>query len=125
MILHNDKALFIYGFDLEEQEQINKIIKELKIQRAKLIDESMGKMTVQDIINGLKFEIYDKDIPKERVILFNNFEDGELESCISKVRNTLEKQPILAVITPTSLNWTFKELLNHLIAEREWFEMHK
>lgn len=124
MILHNDKALFIYGFDLKEQEQLNKITQELNIPSAKIINETMGKMTIQDIINGLKFEIYDKDIPKEKVILFNNFEDEELKNCISKIRTILSTKPILAVITPTSQNWTFNELLNHLIAERQWFEMH-
>ncbi|SQC00864.1 DUF3783 domain-containing protein [Clostridium tetanomorphum] len=83
----------------------------------------MANMTLKDILNGLNLQIFDNVcVPEDKVILFNNFSDKELESAIQLIRSEFNKVPILAVVTPTSIEWTFKNLIEHLIEEREWFK---
>jgi hypothetical protein len=64
-------------------------------------------------------DTYDKQLPEEKVVLFNNFTDGELDKAIKSIRSNKSFKPILAVVTPTSLDWEFHYLLEHLIEERE------
>ena len=64
-----------------------------------------------------------KEFPEENVVLFNNFSDEELDKIIFFIRDCVDQNPIMAVITPTSIEWTFEYLLKHLIDEREWYKL--
>lgn len=119
-MLDNDKLILVYGLDKEETELLSKILKKDLLPSFKVIEKEMSSMKVCDIINGLNFQIYDKYMPDEKVVLFNSLSDEELNSAIDIVRKNIQGT-IMAVITPKSINWTFKYLLEHLIEEREWF----
>ncbi len=121
ILLNNNKIILLYGFDKEET-NIEEIIKKLDLFDYKIIDESMAKMKVKDILNSIKIQFDNCKLPKERLILFNNFDDEQLNSAISVIRNNIKPMPILAVATENSLEWTFEYLLEHLIEEREWFK---
>lgn len=88
----------------------------------KEITEVMASMKIGQIIEGLKFEVFRKELPKEKVILFNNFSDKELDFAVKLARVVAGRECILAVVTPTSIDWTFEYLLEHLVEEREWFK---
>lgn len=120
MLLQNNKITLIYGLDDKEKEQIFDILK----GNCKVIDESMGKMKIRDIINGLKLEVFNSKLPKEKLILFNNFEDEELKKSIEAIKPIIEPKPIFAIVTNTSIGWTFKYLLEHLLEEKEWHRNH-
>ena len=115
-MLTNKKLILIYGFSNDEI----KILQGLDIPSFKIITKEVANMKVTDIVQGLKFEIYPMDLPDERLILFNNLDDNELNDAIKSIRQKLSKDIILAVVTPTSEQWIFKELLEHLIGERDW-----
>lgn len=117
--MENNKLLLIYGFSDEEIPFFHNVVDELSIPSIKVIEKSMANMKLQDIIKGLKLDTYDKQLPHEKVVLFNNFADSELDAAIKKIRTNTSLKPILAVITPTSVNWEFHYLMEHLIEERE------
>ena len=117
MLLQNDKIMLIYGFDNEERTHVSEILQD----NCKVVEESMGKMKIRDILNGLKLEIYNSKLPKEKLILFNNFEDEELKNLIKSLKSNIQPAPIFAIVTDTSIDWTFEYLLEHLIEEREWY----
>ncbi len=122
--MNNNKIMLVYGFD-EEKETLEHIVKKENLPNYKVIEESMGRMKIKDIIDSLKLEVYDCRLPKEKVILFNNFDDEELDNTINIITSSIKPMPILAVITENSIEWTFEYLLEHLIEEREWFKKHK
>lgn len=119
-LLENNKIALIYGLDEEEKQLIYGLLTKNNLPIYKVIDESMGKMKIGDILNGLKLEVYNSHLPKEKVILFNNFDDQELNSMITGIRKGFKIRPIIAVVTETSVSWSFEYLLEHLIEEREW-----
>lgn len=119
MVLSNNKLMLIYGFNQEERTFLDKIIEELKLPYYRIIEKSMANMTVRDILNGLKIDTYDKELPDEKVVIFNNFSDEELDKSVRAIRANKNIKPILAIVTPNSINWEFHSLLEHLIEERE------
>ncbi|MGE5628157.1 MAG: DUF3783 domain-containing protein [Solirubrobacterales bacterium] len=121
--MDNKKLILSYGFDFGEMSKIQKIAKEVNLSSVKTVKNTMGKMTVNDIINGNLFEVYDCSMPKVKVILLNNFSDYELEKAISMFKSAFSEIPILAVVTESSINWTFEKLVNHLEEERQWHRM--
>lgn len=123
MPLNNNKGLLIYGLDMTEQVTLSKILEDCGEATYKIILSGMADMKLKDIIEGIKFETYPKDLPEnEKVILFNNFSDEQLNKMIAGLRNKFTNPPILAVITATTLEWTFKELIIHLVKEREFLK---
>ncbi|MBV7273298.1 DUF3783 domain-containing protein [Clostridium thailandense] len=124
MLLENNKTILIFGFDAEEKQTMHDLVKKNHFPNYKVVEEAMGKMKIKDILEGLRLNVYNCSLPKEKVILFNNLNDEELDTAIKNIRNSLISKPILAVITETSVNWTFESLLEHLVEEREWFKKH-
>lgn len=117
--------MLIYGFNAEEKDTLDNIIKKTKLPSCKVIDKSMTKMTVNNILEGLRLGIDNITLPDEKVILFNNLSDYELDVAINQIRDNMDPMPILAAVTPMSINWEFDRLLNHLIEERDWFRKHQ
>ncbi|QBD86271.1 DUF3783 domain-containing protein [Clostridium tetani] len=107
------KILF-YGFSTTD-------LKNLDIKYDMVnINEQMEDMIIKDILELNTNENIDKD-KKEKIILFSNLEDNELNNIIPIIRKHLGKEPILAVVTPISINWTFSDLKKELIRERDYF----
>jgi hypothetical protein len=119
-MLKNDKMILVFGLSIEEREALSK-----EAPGITNITNEMTAMTIKDIISGLKFEVYQEILPEERVILFNNFTDEELDKAIKAARALLKPGVIMAIVTPTSIEWTFKYLLEHLMEEREWYKAQK
>ena len=114
-MLSNNKCILVYNLPKDE-------VNELKNNGFKLIEISkeMSEMTIFDILHGLRFETVNVELPKETVILFNDFSDLEIKLAISEIRKRF-KGGIFATVTPTSIEWKFSYLVEHLIEEREWY----
>ncbi len=117
MFLENNKMLLVYGLSSEEMNHLKGT--NLTIME---VTSEMTSMKIGQIIEGLKFQVYDKSLPQEKVVLFNNFSDEDLNIGIKFVRAIIGREAIMAVVTPTSIEWTFDYLLEHLMEEREWFK---
>jgi hypothetical protein len=120
-VLDNNKCILIYGFDEEERQTLYNIKEQEGLPDYRIITDTMTSMTLRNMIEGLKLEVVSKELPGEKVIIFNNLSDNELDKAIKSLRSNLQTKPILAVVTPTSIDWTFADLLEHLIEEREFF----
>lgn len=125
-VLDNNKCMLVYGMDDAGFILIKNIVIKNNLPKCiRRIEKYMASMTVKQIIDGFKIEIADEDIPSDKVILFNNFEDAELEHSIRAIKKSSLKDAIMAVVTPNSLNWTFKKLLSNLILEKEWYKNYR
>ncbi|WP_404660955.1 DUF3783 domain-containing protein [Haloimpatiens myeolchijeotgali] len=123
--MNNKKMILIYGFDENEKQYVRELLRKLGDIKIKLVEETMANMKIKDIIDGLMIKVYDKELPNQQVILFNNLNDKELEGIVSKIQSSEFISPILAVVTKISKEWTFKKLVQHLIEEKQWFKKQK
>ncbi|URZ03315.1 DUF3783 domain-containing protein [Clostridium felsineum] len=119
--MKNNGRMFIYGFDEKEIDELKKIVSENKLPGFSKIEENMSEMRIRDIIKGVKMETHNEELPNCKLVLFNKFVDKEIETAIKAIRNITESSPIFATVTPTSMNWTIKHLLDELNKEREWY----
>ena len=117
--------MLIYGFDKNDIALIDELIIKNSVPNYVVIENSMISMKIKDILKGLKIDVFTEKSFSERVILFNNLSDKELNISIKEVSGVLNPRPILAVITPTSIEWDAAYLIEHLVEEREWFKNHK
>lgn len=115
-MLDNSKCILVYGL-LEDD---IKILDETNYRVIRIHDD-MVRMRVLDIINGYKFQTLVKEIPKEKIILFNSLSDDEVYKTINHIRSSIS-DVILAVVTETSKELEFFKLANHLIEERDWYK---
>ena len=119
--MNNNKIILVYGFRTEEKLLLDKLIEGKKIPGYKVINDEMSKMKIKDILAGFKFEIYNGTLPQEKVVIFNNLNDSEINAAIKYLKE-ISKKIIMAVATPISINWTFEYLIGHLIEERQWYK---
>jgi hypothetical protein len=119
--MHRSKVALIYGFDEKEKEIIEEIAKQHHLHRVSAVEEAMAGMKVEDILAGGEPAGAPAPMPAEKVILFNDMSDEEIEKYIGHLRREFKPLPILAVVTETSEKWTFDYLVEHLIEEREKF----
>jgi len=119
--LKNNKIMLAYGFEDKERLMLGKLIVTKKIPKVKNVSSEMCKMKIGDIIKGYKFEIYNGSLPKEKVVIFNNFDDSEINTAIKALKE-ISQGIIMAVVTPISIDWTFEYLIEHLIEERQWYK---
>lgn len=125
MGLSNDKLILVYGFNQEEVVKIGEFILADDVAKLKVIDSGMATMKIGSIIEGLKISTASNIVSNQKVILFNNLDDKELQNCVTNLKQIVGTDVIFAVVTETSIKWTFKELLEHLIEEKKWASRRK
>lgn len=125
MGLSNDKLILVYGFNQEEVVKIGEFILADDVAKLKVIDSGMATMKIGSIIEGLKISTASNIVSNQKVILFNNLDDKELQNCVTNLKQIVGAGVIFAVVTETSIKWTFKELLEHLIEEKKWSSRRK
>jgi hypothetical protein len=121
VFVNRNKVALIYGFDEKEKEKIEGIAREHHLHKVREIAVPMAGMKVSDILAGKLPAVQKAGMPEEKVILFNDMSDEEIEKYIEQLRREFKPLPILAVITETSEKWTFDYLVEHLVEEREKF----
>ncbi|OPD20539.1 hypothetical protein AL709_15070 [Clostridium botulinum] len=113
--------MLVYGLKEAELNLLKDMCANNNLSNYKIVNKSMCKMKLRDIIKGMNLEVEDVYMPKEKVVIFNNFSDNELELGVKKIKEILKPVPIMAVVTETSIDWEFKYLVDHLMEEREWY----
>ncbi|KGM98462.1 hypothetical protein Z968_00490 [Clostridium novyi A str. 4552] len=122
MIGLNRKVLLVYGFNEEEKNILKKLVMENKIPSFKCINKNMATSSLEYIICDVNNDQYNGKLPEEKVVLFNSCQDKEVTKAISAIKEKINKDVIFAMVTKISNKWIFKDLLEHLIEEREWFK---
>lgn len=114
-MLDNNKCILAHGLN----EFDNKNLSDLGFKIVEITNE-MTKMTLEDILSGLRFQTFNPKPINTKIIILNNFSDNEIREKVSEIRK-ITKDCILAVSTPVNLKWAFDDLAKHLIEERNWY----
>lgn len=120
MSLVKDKVLLTFSLTKEEIDVLNEHFNKEGAKPCVVIESSMSNCTLKEILQGEDKNYSKEQLPLEKVIIFNNFEGENLHKAVTQVRALLQSRPILATITPVSINMKFKDVLEHLIEEREF-----
>ncbi|AWZ49623.1 DUF3783 domain-containing protein [Clostridiaceae bacterium 14S0207] len=120
------RSIIVFGFNDVEKSKLKAIANKYRSETI-IIENNMMNLKMEEIVHGLKLnksmiEGKKENLINEKVILFNDFKEEDLNKIIGDIRVCKDLNCILAVVTPTSINWTFEYLVYHLIEEREWFK---
>lgn len=114
-----NKMTLLYGFDESEINKITMFSAKDGHNKIKIINDDMAEMTLAEILKGSEPKDEHRSLlPSEKVIIFNESSDKEIEKSFEFIKSEFKPLPIMAVVTETSANWTFKHLLEHLIEEK-------
>jgi len=117
--LINEKLILAYGLTCKEEEKLNSLLSKQNILPCKVIEKNMGNITIKKILSNIEGKESNTELPHEKLLLFNGYNDKQLYDLIDSIRQIKSTETILAAVTPTSINWTVSYLMQHLIDERE------
>ncbi|MCL2320861.1 MAG: DUF3783 domain-containing protein [Oscillospiraceae bacterium] len=123
--MEREKAILAYGFTKEEKNLIGMLKIRHKIKKVIYLSNNMGESKVFDVLNDVFAISNEVNLPEEKLLLFDMFSDKELAIIVDAVKSTIKGYPIMATITPISINWSLSYLMQHLVQEREEFKLRK
>lgn len=113
--LENKKCILAYGLNNNEIVELTR-----RKMRHIIIKPYMIDSKVKDIIDG-KITACNEEEIDQKIILFNSYEPNKLQKAVKDIRKFI-KGGIVAVVTDTSKEWKFRDLLDHLVEENKWFK---
>lgn len=119
-------AVLLYGFSALEVEILTKAYLESGIDEWLYLDENRAGQKIKVLLTDVTDNqgiVFTKQ--KDQVILFNGTSQYELQQFVSKARALLKGRPLIAMVTPTSKNWVFNDLVKELKQERFELERNK
>ena len=129
---HNDKnrpkgktSILAYGYNKKEKEILEKYSLELGIKKVIMINNEETDFTIKELISRENHQTLEINNTKEKFIVLNAVSDFELNNFIGNFKSNNLKRPLFAVVTETSLNWSFKRLVEDLLKERAAFMAKK
>lgn len=118
-MINKKRCALAYGFNEDE-------LKKLKIYLTSVreVEDKNLDLKINDLINETMEGNYTEEPFDEKVVIFNSYGDNEIRSAVRKLR-TVFPGIILAVVTPASINWSFKYLMSHLLEEKKLEQNNK
>lgn len=120
MCMDGPPRLLTWNYTPEEHAQLEQFLEEVGAPPAVAIHPQQGHLLIKDILKGEKHADQAFDC-KEKVTLFYNIPNKGISFLIDQARTRRLPQPIYAAVTEHSLHWSFSELVQELIQEREAF----
>ena len=116
--MDKEPRLLVWNFPPEIKTKMDDLLKEMGAPPAFTIEKSQGHLLVSEILHtdkksDKKFEF------DEKAVIFYNIPPAGIRFLMQTFRENNFPQPIYAVVTEHSINWTFSQLIEHLVEERE------
>ena len=113
------ECILTYGFTGKDFQKLKAYSAMLGVRDILEVQQDMMDSKIQDILDDSVTKEQGGEGPKERAIIFNAFSGQKLNAFIGNFKNTGLTQPLLATVTPTSVGWSFRDLITELQRERE------
>ena len=117
-----DKAgILVFGFADAEQALINRRLSEIGVPSPFRLEKRHGSVVIGDILREEAIGTEEFDC-QERLVLFSNLSETGVRSLMQVFKSLEIPKPIFAVVTETSITWTLRQLMEHLIEEKRAHE---
>ncbi len=123
--MEREKSIIAYGFSKEEKYLIEMLKTRHKAKKCIYLTDSLMDSTLNGILNDAFIESDGLKLPKEKILLFDQFSDQEFLVIADIIKNTIKGSPIVETVKSIYINWSFRDLMRHLIQEREEFKLRK
>lgn len=119
--MDGSSRLLVWNYDPAEKARLDAVLAEIKAPPAVTIRDTQGHLTLREIIHAdLDGEpVFDC---REKIVLFYNIPHKGVYLLLQVFKTSDLPRPIYAVVTEHSINWSFADLVEHLVAERDAME---
>jgi Domain of unknown function (DUF3783) len=119
--LYGPRKLLICGLTPEGQTAFDDVITTAAIQELPLVYARSSDLEIPmaDILAYMENTGRDELSRMPAAIIMSGITENELHQLISSYRKVGMPEPLWATLTPTSENWTLRQLLTELSAERQ------
>lgn len=111
-------VVFLYGYSESSRTEFDVLLKESGIDEYIIVNDERSKMRVKALINSVTDNEVESEEKEVQVVLFNGISQYELQQFITGLRSKIQGAPYIAMVTKTSKEWYFKDLIAELIDER-------
>ena len=119
--MEDQPKLLVWNYSPEEKRALDALLADIGAPPAECIDKTRAHLTLKEIIDG-SGSCGDELVSDEKVLLFHAIPDKGVRFLLHTFRETDLPRPIYAVVTEHSIGWPFRELLEHLVEERNRME---
>ncbi len=116
-----ESKILVFNYTAEEERTLDTLLAHIEAPPAMRIDPARAHLTLREIINGTG-EAAESVASDEKVLLFHAIPEKGVRFLIQVFRQSNLPSPIYAVVTEHSITWRFRDLLEHLVEERNRFE---
>lgn len=113
------ECILIYGFTGKNYSKLKNYCMMIGIRDIIQVDKNMLNEKVQNILRNTIEKSECKEVPADQTIIMNAFSGQKLHTFLGNFKQAGLGRPLMATVTPTSLNWTVGELISELKNERE------
>jgi len=125
--LFGEYAIAVSGFDKNEQQKLIEVIEELfSTLKVVFVDLSLEQKTLLDVFSKQHKHGFLQNLSQKKAIIMSGFLEKEIVSFMKTMKEYEITPQLWAVLTPTSVNWKFKDLVKELEEEaKQISEMQK
>lgn len=118
--MNTSPRVLLWNYTYEEMLTLDVFFQAVGAPEAQVIEPDQGNLLVHEILfTGKRSDqAYACD---EKIMLFYQVEAPVIHRVMREANDWSLPQPIYAVVTRQSIEWTFSELAGHLIKERDFF----
>jgi hypothetical protein len=109
--------LLVGGWDSVEIEKIKELSIKQDVEDFIILNKKDEDIIIGDLVKNANNEI--SDILDERLILFYGFTNKQISKFIDNFKLLNLDYPLFAMVTPHSIKWNLRTLLEHLKEERK------
>jgi hypothetical protein len=109
--------LLVGGWDSVEIKKIKELSIKQNVEDFIILNKKDEDIIIGDLVKNANNEI--SDILDERLILFYGFTNKQISKFIDNFKLLNLDYPLFAMVTPHSIKWNLRTLLEHLKEERK------
>lgn len=118
-VVDTSPRILLWNYTYEEMLQADLLLQSVGAPLMQSIEPDQGNLPIHEIL----FTDKRSDKPfscDEKVMLFFNVPGGTIHDVMGAMKESSLPRPIYAVVTQESIEWTFSDLVDHLVKERDF-----
>lgn len=117
--MDSSPRILLWNYTYEEMLAVDLLLQAVSAPLMQAIEQDQGNLPVHEIL----FTDKKSDKPfscNEKVMLFFNVPARTIHDVMDVMKKGSLPRPIYAVVTRESIEWTFSDLVDHLVKERDF-----
>lgn len=119
--MNRDPRILLWDYSFEEMLGMDDFFQETGAPLVQAIEKDQGNLPIKDILFSDMRSDQEYSC-NEKVMLFFNVPAQTIHTIMREAKKRDLPKTIYAVVTKDSIEWTFADLLSHLVKERDFIQ---